>query len=178
MDSISSVPFNPRQSDEMCTLSDFKELSQDELNKYHKLLTMKANQDYKNRQILQITGNLIENLLNCLNVEDAKQIIQEKFKLIFGISPSFNQNDSHQETGEIEVVHQTVKVSQSREQTKQEEKEKLKYESYIAQSIIMHNINNTPQEYIQPVKETTRPVEVKAPKVHEPIIVEEEEAEE
>ena len=113
MDSISSLPFIPRQSDEMCTLADFKELSQDELNKYHKLLTMKANQDYKNRQILQITGNLIENLLNCLNAEDAKQIIQEKFKLIFGISPSFNQGNIHHEMGEIEVVHQSqpVKVS-------------------------------------------------------------------
>lgn len=49
MENISSMSFNPRQSDEMCTLSDFKELSFDELNKYQKLLTCKANQDYKNR---------------------------------------------------------------------------------------------------------------------------------
>jgi hypothetical protein len=133
MENITSMSFNPRQSDEMCTLSDFKDLSTDELNKYHKLLTCNAGQAYKNRQILQITGNLIENLLNCLTADDAKKIIQEKFKLVFGLSPIFQNDLKEDDLGEIEVVSNGhPKMTGIRDQNKQEEKEKLKYESYIA----------------------------------------------
>ena len=92
MDSFSTPTFIPRQSEEVFTLSEFKELAEQELNKYSKLFTMKVSQDYKNRQIKQVTGNLIESLLSCLTQEEAIQIVSEKFKVLFGITPSFDSN--------------------------------------------------------------------------------------
>ena len=47
---------------ELLTLTDFKLFSQCEIDKFEKLHSMRNSQDFKNRQVLQIIGNLIENL--------------------------------------------------------------------------------------------------------------------
>lgn len=58
---------------------------------------MKGTQEYKNRQILQIIGNLFENLMQCLTCADTKVIIKEKLKLLFDMNVSFNTQEINPE---------------------------------------------------------------------------------
>lgn len=138
MDHISNLNSNPRQAEPLNTLTEFKEFAETELNKYNKLLLMKGNQDYKNRQLLQMTGNLIENLLTCLNVEDAKGIIQKRFRDVFEVKVFFDKDPNFSTNSVLPHDSDTIqKLSTPREVLKIEEADRIRHESYLAQSIIM-----------------------------------------